>query len=320
VRIDVRLDEVVLHALEKEPDRRYQHASEVKCDVDSIAAGSRADGLGFPRPRGAAWLRPIVVVARWTARVLGLLGFLFVLMFVLAEGFPPFWQQPPAVQVELAAMVTMLVGLLLGWKSELWGALLIVAGWLVFLIAEHGWPPMPFTCFLLAAVLYAASWWNRARGRPAGQARPAAVSHVAPVHGDPTPPTADDQTLDLARRDVKGPSLGLVATSVLNWLTIFALAPYMAAYRDARLDVFLLVLAILAVGSGVILVGALKMQRLESLLLARLASVLAMFIGPGYLIGWPMGIWSLVVLSRREVVAGFRQRRQSPQDLPGSPP
>jgi hypothetical protein len=36
VQVDVRLDEVVLHALEKEPERRYQHASEVKTDVESI--------------------------------------------------------------------------------------------------------------------------------------------------------------------------------------------------------------------------------------------------------------------------------------------
>lgn len=35
-RLDVRLDEVVLRTLEKEPDRRYQQASDVKCDVESI--------------------------------------------------------------------------------------------------------------------------------------------------------------------------------------------------------------------------------------------------------------------------------------------
>ncbi len=38
VQVDVRLDEVVLHALEKNPDRRYQHASEVKTDVETIAS------------------------------------------------------------------------------------------------------------------------------------------------------------------------------------------------------------------------------------------------------------------------------------------
>ena len=34
--LDVRLDEVVLRTLEKEPGRRYQQASEVKCDVETI--------------------------------------------------------------------------------------------------------------------------------------------------------------------------------------------------------------------------------------------------------------------------------------------
>ncbi len=36
VQVDVRLDEVVLRSLAKEPERRYQHASEVKTDIESI--------------------------------------------------------------------------------------------------------------------------------------------------------------------------------------------------------------------------------------------------------------------------------------------
>jgi len=38
VQIDVRLDEVVLHALEREPARRYQQASEVKSGVEAITS------------------------------------------------------------------------------------------------------------------------------------------------------------------------------------------------------------------------------------------------------------------------------------------
>ncbi len=45
VQVDVRLDEVVLHALEKEPARRYQHASDVKSDVETIVA-TKAPGPG----------------------------------------------------------------------------------------------------------------------------------------------------------------------------------------------------------------------------------------------------------------------------------
>ncbi|MHC4518776.1 MAG: serine/threonine-protein kinase [Planctomycetota bacterium] len=44
VHVDVRLDEVVLHTLEKEPERRYQHASEVKTDVEMIAGKGQGAG------------------------------------------------------------------------------------------------------------------------------------------------------------------------------------------------------------------------------------------------------------------------------------
>ncbi|MBI1369329.1 MAG: protein kinase [Planctomycetes bacterium] len=37
VQVDVRLDEIVLHALEREPVRRYQHASQIKTDVEQVS-------------------------------------------------------------------------------------------------------------------------------------------------------------------------------------------------------------------------------------------------------------------------------------------
>ena len=39
VQVDVRLDDVVLRALEKEPERRYQQAGHVKTDVEAITSG-----------------------------------------------------------------------------------------------------------------------------------------------------------------------------------------------------------------------------------------------------------------------------------------
>jgi hypothetical protein len=38
VQVDVRLDEIVLRSLAREPERRYQHASDVKTDVESVSA------------------------------------------------------------------------------------------------------------------------------------------------------------------------------------------------------------------------------------------------------------------------------------------
>jgi tRNA A-37 threonylcarbamoyl transferase component Bud32 len=54
VQIDVRLDEVVLRALEKEPEQRYQHASDVKTQVETIVTtpASSSAAASAPRPRG----------------------------------------------------------------------------------------------------------------------------------------------------------------------------------------------------------------------------------------------------------------------------
>ena len=54
VQVDVRLDEVVLHALEREPARRYQKASEIRTGVETIAStmnssGSQEDEIGLQK-------------------------------------------------------------------------------------------------------------------------------------------------------------------------------------------------------------------------------------------------------------------------------
>jgi serine/threonine protein kinase/capsular polysaccharide biosynthesis protein len=51
VQVDVRLDEVVLHALEKEPELRYQQASQVKTAVETIA---KTEGRGPSTLRSTA--------------------------------------------------------------------------------------------------------------------------------------------------------------------------------------------------------------------------------------------------------------------------
>ena len=54
-QIDVRLDEVVLRALEKEPERRYQRATEVQTDVEQIRQTPRPSSAAarFPTEHGA---------------------------------------------------------------------------------------------------------------------------------------------------------------------------------------------------------------------------------------------------------------------------
>ncbi|HEY5909482.1 MAG TPA: protein kinase [Verrucomicrobiae bacterium] len=72
VQVDVRLDEVVLHALEKEPQRRYQHASEVKTDVETIATHPlTASPLPVaPPPRRELWKTAVGILALVLAVIL----------------------------------------------------------------------------------------------------------------------------------------------------------------------------------------------------------------------------------------------------------
>ena len=49
--VDVRLDKIVLHALEREPAQRYQHASEVRTDVENVTTGAPPGAT--PPPIGA---------------------------------------------------------------------------------------------------------------------------------------------------------------------------------------------------------------------------------------------------------------------------
>ncbi len=89
VQVDVRMDDVVLHTLEKEPERRYQHASEVKTDVESIAAtpgGGVPPVVEAPPPAVAALppQRPVStgVNVGLVVGVLGVVGLLVLLAFV----------------------------------------------------------------------------------------------------------------------------------------------------------------------------------------------------------------------------------------------
>jgi hypothetical protein len=121
---------------------------------------------------------------------------------------------------------------------------------------------------------------------------------------------------------VSGPAIGLIVTAILGALVqiasiIFNLAgaSFLASSqmpREAWTNMFSgtigVVTGMIAILVSVfILVGALKMKKLESYGLAMTASILAMIpcLSPCCLIGLPIGIWALVVLSKPEVKSAF---------------
>jgi predicted Ser/Thr protein kinase len=73
LHVDVRLDDVVLRSLESEPGRRYQHASEIKEQVDRITHSGQAPGaVGGQYPQYADWPGRGQSSSDWTTRLMNL--------------------------------------------------------------------------------------------------------------------------------------------------------------------------------------------------------------------------------------------------------
>ena len=309
VQIDVRLDEVVLRALEKEPDRRYQQASEMKTRVETIATTppgplSGATG-GLPASasgKDTQWRVfgvPLVGV-RDGQRVVHWPGvWLFVAMlviggplaalaihlslaYVLSIAFPKRWDGPsPLVLISQMFVSTALI---FGW----------VVGFVMLIVKVREGLAAPIAQFPPLDALIA-------RKLPESDAR--------------AKPVAEEDAIEQARQQVQGPAIGLLVTGILNWVTIPLVAwmvslimPMMMA-RGQPGDLLVLVpISAMCIGS-VMIFAALKMKRLQAYGLAIAASILAIIISPSNLIGLPIGIWALVVLSQRDVRAAFAQQR-----------
>jgi hypothetical protein len=124
-------------------------------------------------------------------------------------------------------------------------------------------------------------------------------------------------------QQVKGPAIGLIVTGVLGLLagilSIGANALGLAAgrvedYGDNAMFQFMMsgafgiLVAVISLGvSGFLLWAGLLMQKLEKFAVCRIASIVAMI--PCFaccLVGLPVGIWALVVMSKPEVRAAFK--------------
>jgi len=158
VVMDVRLDEVVLRALEKRPELRYQQVSDVKTMIETIVTTSG----GAKAEVNSSFLRTTIAGLSWCTRILGTLMLLIWLMFLLGEGVSSRGPVEEGVRVEFLGMFLMLLGFVIGWKWEGWAALAILAGALEFHIVEWKlWLPGMLEWPTVVGLLYGVCWWLR---------------------------------------------------------------------------------------------------------------------------------------------------------------
>jgi len=153
----------------------------------------------------------------------------------------------------------------------------------------------------------------------------AASSAPPPPFSSPT--TAASGGRDAALQLVKGPVIGLKVTAiiglvlvaaglVMNVLTLGGFQIFPQQINDPQMQKLFsslggglgIVQGIIGGVVGVIvLIGAAKMQKLESYQFALTASIVAMVpcISPCCVLGLPFGIWALVVLNKPEVKSQF---------------
>jgi serine/threonine protein kinase/preprotein translocase subunit SecD len=313
VQIDVRLDEVVLRALEKEPRLRYQHASQIKTEVETIVASPTIDAKP-PQDRWRAlkyrfW--PPLVIRRNGQRVVNWPA----LAMRSARGL---------FAVVIAGLCTAMAVDMANRTQGVHLSLLIAAlPPLVGLVA---------ICFLMTIRVL------RGFAMPLEQLPEydGAARHPTSTISTP-PPAANDDAIEQARQQVQGPAIGLLVTGILNWILAIPLLavflPTICAARHAaaiandvlpreaaRTDAFLLTILILApfVLTSLMIVAALKMKRLQAYGLGVFASILAMIVSPCCLVGLPIGLWALVVLSQRDVREAFRRKRLAESGVHGA--
>ena len=101
----------------------------------------------------------------WTARILGSLWAVMLLMFVLGEGSPALGSQPPSVQWAFASKGLWLLGFVIGWRYAGIAAILILLGSAIFHGVEGRFPlglalELPTIIGLLYAMAALLSRWQ----------------------------------------------------------------------------------------------------------------------------------------------------------------
>jgi len=104
-------------------------------------------------------LKLIITILRWIARFLGIFLFLFFIWFAIQIGSPDLTMMSEQEIKLFSANFIMLAGLVVVWKFEFIGSLLLILGYIFFAIANFSfWNGPVFPTFLFLGVLHLLCW------------------------------------------------------------------------------------------------------------------------------------------------------------------
>jgi len=344
-QVDVRLDEVVLRALERSPERRYQQASEVKDDVQTISAvlepraGQRNIIRDADEPADAAAGLPHDVRSRFdnSVTLMFSIGAIAVVLNILCAVItesgsssshpetPPIFA-PIFILVYLAGIpigvficvAAVLLARLRSFYVVKTAAFLLMLPWsLTFVLAL----PLGFWMFffLLSRAELRDAFARAKRARQSARKADSAIIL-------PPDTRSDEEKLTEARFLVRGPAIGLMVVGVLAWVQslsylIFGLMQKRPHQFFFDVDIGALpFMAALGIPYGAVMfIAGWQMLRLRTYTLGVLAGIIAYVIPLGVLplIAWPVAIWTHIVLWKQVVCDAFaihlRQRIRAAQ-------
>lgn len=114
---------------------------------------------------GQAW-HPVVVLSRWTARTIVIPLFGLVVVLVFGDGVPDPLKASLQQNLLGIVVVLMLVGLIVAWKWEGVGGLLMLGSLALFAVATQGLLlNIVLVPWLVTGLLYLVCWWMRPSGK-----------------------------------------------------------------------------------------------------------------------------------------------------------
>lgn len=330
------LDDVVLKTLEKEPMRRFQHASDVKT---AVHAAAQAPPVVHP---------PVQQMPRrksGTQDVRRLLSVPFYINdaytgFAQASGIIRCTPQGLVIQFEIQDTVLQVV------KS---GTKTVEIDYdkLVDLQLQRRWygTYLRIQCDDLTTVsavprseagvcelvIKSANILKAQRLVEVAQACMEGIAWEDAIHVCGDAAREGELLLAAAKKQVAGPAWMLFAAGLIDLLVIVAFAVTILSLLGRRSTVhgvniaFMLAILVQIPVPPLLIGSALTMRQLKGYGLGVFGSILAMLpIHAGFLLGIAAGIWSLITLSREDVRRAFRMRRSASRreavgDLPLTP-